>query len=477
MALPTAMADSLCPEALRGAIVTPPPGPRSRDLAARLARAEAPAAHALGASDGDIPPVWERALGAHVWDADGNRYLDLVSGFGVASVGHQHPRVVAAAQAQSARLAHGFGDVHPHVPRIELAERLAALAPFDDARVVFAQSGAEAVELALKTALLATGKPGVLAFTAGYHGMSWGTLEVSGFERFRRPFEVRGEGAMRPRARFAPYGRCARCDLGLSYPGCQLQCVHETERILAAAEKKFGGVGAILVEPMLGRGGDHVPPPEWLPAIEVMARRAGALFVVDEVYTGLGRTGAMWASVDAGATPDVLVCGKALGGGWPIAAVLAPARVMDAWRAAAPESGEAPHAQTFYAHPVACAAALATLEVLRDEALVERAASLGAKLHEGLAQLAAIYPEVAREVRGKGLAAGLVLDSPARVHTVTRALLENGVIALPGGYEGDVLSFSPPFTLADEQLAWALAVLDHALHDASAPTPSAGTAP
>jgi 4-aminobutyrate aminotransferase/(S)-3-amino-2-methylpropionate transaminase len=226
-------------------------------------------------------------------------------------------------------------------------------------------------------------------------------------------------------------------------------------------------VGAVLVEPMLGRGGDHVPPPEWLPAIEVMARRAGALFVVDEVYTGLGRTGSLWASVEAGATPDVLVCGKALGGGWPIAAVLAPARVSEAWRAAAPESGETPHAATFYAHPVACAAALATLDALRDESLIERAASLGSRLHEGFAQLAATYPDVVREVRGKGLAAGLVLDSPARVGAVARALLESGVIALPGGYEGDVLSSSPPYTLADEQLAWALAVIDHVLHDAS----------
>ncbi len=468
MALTTAMADTLCPAALRGEIVVPPPGPRSTALAARMAAAEAPAAHALGRDDGaPAPPVWERASGALVWDADGNRYLDLAAGFGAAAVGHQHPRVVAAAQAQAARLTHGFGDVHPHGLRIELAERLKALAPFEDARVLFAQSGAEAVELALKTALLATGKPGVLAFTAGYHGMSWGALEVSGFERFRRPFEVRGSAAMRSRARFAPYGRCARCDLGLAYPQCELQCVHEAGRIFDSAEKQLGGVGAILVEPMLGRGGDHVPPPEWLPAIEILARRSGALFVVDEVYTGLGRTGALWASVEAGATPDVLVCGKALGGGWPIAAVLAPAKITDAWRTATPESGETPHAATFYAHPVACAAALATLDVLRDEALIDRAASLGTRFHEGLAQLAATYPDVVREVRGKGLAAGLVLDSPSRVETVTRALLAAGVIALPGGYEGDVLSFSPPLTLADEQLAWALAVIDHALHDAS----------
>ena len=454
--------DALCPEDLRGEVTTPPPGPASRAFLARLLASEAPAAHALGR--GDRPPVWTRALGSLVWDADGNRYLDFSAGFGAAAVGHAHPRVVAAAQEQVARLPHGFGDVHPHAPRVLLAERLAALAPFPDARVVFAQSGAEAVELALKTALLATGKPGVLAFTAGYHGQSWGALEVSGWERFRAPFSGPGKAALHERARWAPYGRCSRCDLGLSYPACGLACVREAGRVLEAAEKRLGGVGAVLVEPILGRGGDHVPPPEWLPGIAELARRAGALLVADEVFTGLGRTGALWAALDAGVTPDLVCCGKALGGGFPLAAVLMRTDAAQGWQAAAPPSGETLHAATFYAHPVACAAALATLDVIADEDLVARAESLGTALHEALAQLAAAYPDLVREVRGKGLMAGLVLDTPFRVLEVTAACLAQGLIVLPGGYEGDVLSLSPAFTIDERQLAWGLSVLDHVLH-------------
>ena len=462
MPLDPTLADTLCPEPLRGAVRVPPPGPASLALLERLLAAEAPAAHDLGR--GARPPVWTRATGSLVWDADDNRYLDFSSGFGAAAIGHAHPRVAAAVAAQAARLAHGFGDVHPHDVRVALAERLKAIAPFPDARVLFAQSGAEAVELALKTAHLATGKPGVLAFIAGYPGQSWGALEVSGFERFRAPFEGASPAALHTRARFAPYGRCSRCDLALTYPACGLACVREAGRILESAEKRVGGVGAILVEPILGRGGDHVPPPEWLPGIAEIARRSGALLVADEIYTGLGRTGARWASVDAGVVPDMVCTGKALGGGHPLAAVLVRAAHGDAWQAAAPWSGETLHAATFYAHPVACAAALAALDEIEEEDLVERCASLGVRLHEGLAQLALAYPDQVREVRGKGLLAGLVLATPELVLAVTREALAEGLIVLPGAYEGDMIALSPAWTIDEGQLAWGLSVLDHVLH-------------
>jgi len=466
MRLDPTLADTLCPADLRGLIRVPPPGPASAALLSRLQASEAPAAHNLGR--GDRPPVWTRAHGALVEDADGNRYVDFSAGFGAAAVGHAHPKVVAAIRAAADTLVHGFGDVHPHEARVRLAERLAALAPFPDARVIFAQSGAEAVELALKTVRLATGKPGVLAFTAGYHGVSLGALEVSGWGRFREPFEVGGPGGGTPpsrdRAHFAPYGRCSRCDLGLSYPACGLSCVREAARILEHAERRGGGVGAILVEPILGRGGDHVPPPEWLPGIAELARRSGARLVVDEIYTGLGRSGALWASVAAGVMPDLVCVGKALGGGMPLAAVLVRAADAEAWQAAAPWSGETLHTATFYAHPLACAAALAALDVIDDEGLVERCAALGARLHEGLAQLALAYPDLVREVRGRGMLAGLVLDSPARTAAVAAEALAAGLIVLPGALEGDTLALSPPWTIDERQLAWGLSVLDHVLH-------------
>lgn len=455
--------NELCPADLRGLVTTPPPGPLGTALLARLAAAEAPAAHGIGR--GQRPPVWARAHGSLVWDVDGNRYVDFSAGFGAAAIGHGHPQVVAAVSDQVEVLVHGFGDVHPHQLRVELAERLVALAPFPDARVLFAQSGAEAVELALKTAQLTTGKPGVLAFLGGYHGQSWGALEVSGWERFRAPFEGPAPAALHTRARWAPYGRCTRCDLGLSYPACGMACVREAGRLLESAERRLGGVGAILVEPILGRGGDHVPPPEWLPAIADLARRSGALLVADEIFTGLGRTGALWASVGAGITPDLLCVGKALGGGFPLAAVLLRAGAAERWQEYAPPSGETLHSSTFYAHPVACRAALATLDVIANERLVERGESMGALLHAGLAQLAQAYPDLVREVRGKGMMAGLVLDGPRRVHDVVGACLALGLILLPGGYEGDVLSFSPALTIDERQLAWGLSVLDHVLHE------------
>ncbi len=466
MPLDPTLADALCPAALRGHVTVPPPGPSSAALLARLRAAEAPAAHNLGR--GDRPPVWARALGSLVDDVDGNRYLDFSAGFGAAAVGHAHPRVVAAIREAAGTLVHGFGDVHPHEARVLLAARLAALAPFPDARVIFAQSGAEAVELALKTARLATGKPGVLAFTAGYHGTSLGALEVTGWGRLREPFEVGPAGAggapARARAHFAPYGRCSRCDLGLAYPACGIACVREAGRILEHAERRSGGVGAILVEPILGRGGDHVPPPEWLPGIAELARRSGARLVVDEIYSGLGRSGALWASVDAGVTPDLVCLGKALGGGMPLAAVLLRASDAEAWQAAAPWSGETLHAATFYAHPVACAAALAALDVIDEEGLIERCAALGARLHEGLAQIALAYPDLVREVRGRGLLAGLVLASPELALEVTHEALAAGLIVLPGAIEGDTIALSPPWTIDERQLAWGLSVLDHLLH-------------
>ncbi len=461
MPLDPRLADTLCPAALRGHVVVPPPGSASAVLLERMRAAEAPAAHNLGR--GDRPPVWARASGALVTDVDGNRYLDFSAGFGAAAVGHGHPRVVAAIHAAADTLVHGFCDVHPHVARAVLAERLVALAPFSDARVLFAQSGAEAVELALKTARLATGKPGVLAFTAGYHGVVGGALEVTGWGRFREPFEG-GGSPLRSRTHFAPYGRCTRCDLGLAYPACGIACVREAGRILENAERRTGGVGAILVEPILGRGGDHVPPPEWLLGIAELARRSGARLIVDEIYTGLGRTGATWASVDAGVTPDLVCLGKALGGGMPLAAVLMHAADADAWQAAAPWSGETLHASTFYAHPIACAAALAALDVIDDEGLVERCATLGVRLHEGLAQIALAYPDLVREVRGRGMLAGLVLASSGLALEITHEALAAGLIVLPGAIEGDTLALSPPWTIDERQLAWGLSVLDHLLH-------------
>jgi 4-aminobutyrate aminotransferase-like enzyme len=366
--------DAVCPEPLRGLVGTTPPGPASLALLERLQAAEAPAAHGLGR--GDLPIVWTSAAGALVWDADGNRYLDFCAGFGAAALGHAHPRVVAAAKDQIDRWCTASA-TSIRTRRASRSPRAEALAPFADARVVFASR--------------ARGRARAQDHAAGHrqarrarvHGglprRELGRARVSGWERFRG----RSWAGATPRsgARAGRPTGVLRCDLGLSYPACGLACVREAGRVLEAAEKRLGGVGAVLVEPVMGRGGDHVPPPEWLPGIAELARRAGALLVADEVLTGFGRTGALWAAEAAGVVPDLVCCGKALGGGFPLAAVLMRPDAAAAWQSAAPVSGETLHAATFYAHPVACAAALAALAVLEDEDW-SRAPRRSAGLHE-----------------------------------------------------------------------------------------------
>jgi len=368
------------------------------DLVERWRRHEGP----LG-DPGTPPPVWQRAAGSHVWDADGRRYLDLSSGFGVAAVGHANPRVVEAVRAQAGKLLHGLGDLHPTAVRIRLAERLASVAPFGLTRALWSLTGAGAVELALKTALLATGRHEVIAFRGGYHGTSLGALGVCGWPLFRRPFE-----AWLPAVDLVEWG-------GVPAFGESVACV--------------------VVEPMQGRGGIVPPPDGWLQTLRYECDRWDVLLVVDEVFTGLGRTGSMWMSEAEGVRPDLLVCGKALGGGLPLAAVLGTPELMD--RAWAGHGEVAIDTHTHLGSPLSCAAALAVLDVLEDERLPERAARLGERVRDALPG-----------VRGRGLGLGLPCDA---VRACGR-LLELGVIAVPAGMEAEVLELSPPLTISEEDL-------------------------
>jgi 4-aminobutyrate aminotransferase-like enzyme len=420
-------------------IVVPPPGPRCRELSRRLAVAEAPGVNTLAGPPGGEAPslVWREAWGSNVVDADGNRYLDLTAGFGVAAAGHRHPRVVAAVRRQAEVLLHALGDVHAHPLRAELAERLAALAPVGEpgepAAVHPAISGAEAVEVAVKTALLATGRRRVLAFAPSYHGLTAGALALTSRPAFRDPFAAH----LHPHVERLPYGAPAA----------------ELEAALAA-----GDVACAVVEPIVGREGVLLPPPGWLPALAAACRRHGTLLVADEVFTGFGRTGA-WFAVDHEAVrPDLLVCGKALGGGLPIAAVAAPRRLLEVWRT----EGEALHTATFIANPLACAAALAVLDVLEDEGLPRRAARLATTVAARLGT----WPERFRQVqaiRGRGLLWGIELgDRTAAKRLVTEAM-SRGVLLLAGGPEGRVAQIVPPLVISEEQLAVAFDLLEQSL--------------
>ncbi|MBV8201581.1 MAG: aspartate aminotransferase family protein [Acidobacteria bacterium] len=419
-------------------IVHSPPGPRSRALALELARLEAPGVNTIDEAPAAAPPIlWETARGANVHDVDGNRYVDLTSGFGVAAVGHRHPRVVAAIRRQAGRLLHGLGDVHAHPLRVELAARLAGVAPVDEPQVFFAASGAEAVEIALQTALASTGRPGIVAFDPSYHGLTLGALAVTSRSAFRAPFAP----YVHPHARRLPFG-CATAALAAALD----------------ASSESGQPGAVLVEPIVGREGVLPPPAGWLAAVAALCRQAGALLVVDEIFTGFGRTGRLFAVEAEGIRPDLLCCGKALGGGLPIAAVLARRPLFRVWST----PGEALRTSTFLANPVACAAALAVLDVLEWERLPARAAQLGARLAARLEGWPGRFPAVAA-VRGRGLLWGIELRSRQAAAAWVAGARRRGVLILAGGPEGKVAQLVPPLTIAEPQLAGALDLLEEAL--------------
>ena len=441
-------------------IVAPPPGPRSRELAARAAAREtAPAVGFL-----DTPPIgWATARGANVVDVDGNRYVDLTGGFGAAMVGHRNPRVVAAVERQAKRLVHALGDAAPHPERVALAAELSTRGPIRGGRVYFAGSGAEAVDLALKTAHLASGRPGVVAFEGGYHGTSLGALRATSRAAFRVPFE---DALARATLR-VPFADPYRCPYGVSARSCGPTCL---EAALAEIDAWIGDLskprlGALIVEPVLGREGVVFPPAGWLAALGRAARERKLLVVADEILTGGGRTGRMWAS--APLEPDLAVVGKGITGGMPLAAVIGRSDVMASWES----PGEARHTTTFMAHPLAVVGARAALAEIRRRDLPARARTIARAFRAGLEQIR--RHRAVGDARGAGGLWGIDLvadrasrapDAPA-ARAVSAGLAARGYLALAGGRHGNVIVLTPPLTITARQIAGFLAALDDALAD------------
>jgi 4-aminobutyrate aminotransferase-like enzyme len=432
--------------------------------------------------DGSWPIVWERARGVAVWDADGKRYLDLTAAFGVAAAGHANARVVRAGQHQMARLLHAMGDVHPHPLKAQLARELSRITferwgtgpgakrrGLARGKTILCSSGFEAVEAALKTARLATGKPGIIAFAGAYHGLGYGALNVTHRQLFRGPFlsQLGGFG------RFVPFPAAAGPASSRSADRRAAGGREEAGAALAATEAQIrklfrrGGIGAILVEPIQVRGGIRLGPAEFLPRLRALCDEHGALLILDEIYTGFGRTGKWFAAEHSGTVPDLVCVGKALTGGFPLSACVGRAGVMDAaWPASA---GEAMHTSTFLGHPVGCAMALAQIREIERRQLVERSADLGGFLLRELSRLQAPSSKARVRVRGLGLLVGVELLGPdgrpatAVSLAMVKTLLHRGFIFLPEGEHANVIGFTPPLTITRADLARAAAAFQEAL--------------
>jgi len=379
-------------------------------------------------------PVAVRAHGSTVWDHAGKAYLDFAGGYGVFTLGHTHPRVVAAVREQLDLMAlSGKTMFEPLLGR--LARALAEITPGDLSISFFGNSGAEAVEGALKLALAATRRSKIVATANAFHGKTLAALAVSGRDAYKDPF-----GPALLEIERVPYGDAAALELAMR------------------------DAAAFIVEPLQGEGGVRLPPPGYLQRARELCDASGALLIVDEIQTGLGRCGMLFASDRDGIVPDVLTLAKGLSGGvMPIGAYVARPHV---WKAA---YGHAPllHTSTFGGNPLACAAGLAALAVLRDEDLVENARLRGEQLLSGARKIAAEYPSVVREVRGLGLLVGVELRNEGYAGTIVPEMLKAGVTTAWTLNMQRVIRLEPPLVVTPDEVEHALAALRGAVHTAS----------
>lgn len=418
-------------------ISTKVPEEKSFAMGRRLAEVECRNTTYLG---DDWPIFWERAEGVNVWDVDGNRFLDMTSGFGVAALGYGFTG--EALRGQSEVLMHAMGDVHPARVKVELCEALSEITfekwTGEKGKCLFGNSGFEAVEAALKTAVVATGRSGILSFEGGYHGLGYGALLGAGIGWFREPFD----------------GQLARVTERLKFPEDDLEGFREE-----LSQVDGSGIGAVLVEPIQGRGGIVVPPEGFLKMLREWCDEVGAVLIFDEIYTGFWRTGKMFACEWEGVFPDLICLGKALSGGFPISVCVGKAEVMDKWPAS---NGEALHTSTFLGNPMGCAMALEAIRRYREPATEMMVNDAATKLKKALKSLDGL--DFVKCVRGRGLMMGVVTDSGERVLEAVKSMLRAGVIALPDGPVGDVLALTPPFSVTEDEIAFAVEEMIRSLH-------------
>ena len=403
------------------------------------------------------------AKGALVWDVEGREFIDFASGIGVMNVGHSHPKVVAAIKDQVEKFTHTCFMVVPYEPVLTLAEKLCAATPGDFPKTtLFINSGAEAVENAVKIARYYTQRPGIIAFENGYHGRTLLTMTLTSKVK---PYKY-GFGPFAPEIYRMPYAYCYRCAFGLKYPGCDVICADYLKEffISPVADEK---TAAVIAEPITGEGGFITPPPEYFPKLINICRDNGILFISDEIQTGMGRTGRMFAMEHWNMEPDMMTVAKSIAAGMPLSAVVGRKEIMEVIHPFGLGG-------TYGGNPVACRAGLAVMEIFEEENLVQTAEALGKKLRKRFDAFYKEY-ELIGEVRGMGpmLALELVKDRETKepatdeAKALVKFCYDRGLIILACGNFGNIIRTLMPLVITDEQLDRGLAIMEEGLSSLS----------
>jgi len=396
----------------------------------------------------------ECGRGMYIITSNGDKYLDFSSGIAVVNTGHCHPKVVEAIKKQSGELIHACIGIGYYASYIEVCEKLKDISPTGLDVSFLCQSGTEAVEGALKLAKYVTGKQGIIAFKGGFHGRSLGALSVTtSKEKFRKPYEP-----LLPNVYIAPYAYCHRCTLvkqGDNFaPKCKYECLKQTENIIKKAGAKK--IAAMIVEAIQGENGYVIPPKAFISGLRKLCDKYKILMIADEVQTGFGRTGKMFAIEHFNVVPDIMTMSKAIASGMPLGAVIAKKEIMSKW---SPGS----HGGTLGGNPVACKACIATIEVLQKEKLVQNADKLSKFLNGKLKNLAAHYDELISDVRSIGLAAAVEFRDSQNVSKVLKLCLDHKLILMSGGEFGQSVRFAPPLIVTKSQLDTAMILFESAL--------------
>ncbi len=432
------------------------PGPESLKLTEQLKRFECPQITYIG---GIFPLFLKKAYACNLYDVDHNRYLDLCSAFAVTNIGHSHPAVLKALREQSRDMMHGMGDVHPNEVKVALAKKLSEITPGNLNQSIFSSTGFEAVESAMKTAVMHTKKSGVISFTGAYHGLGYGALSVTHREDFKKPFLKQLGGF----SHVVPYP-----DVRLYENKASQVSMKAVISTVKKAKKSKHPVGAVLIEPILGRGGIISAPVDFLKELRVFCDEQKIVLIADEVLTGFGRTGNMFAVEKSGIVPDILCLGKGLANGFPISACIGTTRVMYSWGAS---TGDAIHTSTFLGNPLGCAVALAVIKEIEERKLVDRAKNLGDFFRKELWKLKEKYPIIA-DVRGSGLMIGMefsqtegkkIIPATEKAKTFISEALRHGVILLPSGLGHNVISITPPLVISEKEIVFCVSLFDKIL--------------